>query len=75
MCCGVTKCPRRNIPASNSLGVEVYHSLIPELSTVPVYINVIILCIIMYFTGKRKSKQTPKSQCIITSKTLLATHR
>ena len=28
--------PMASVPASNSLGVEVYHTLIPELSTVPV---------------------------------------
>ena len=31
-----TICPTSIIPASCSLGVEVYQNLIPELSTVPV---------------------------------------
>ena len=33
---GCTECPICNMPASCSLGVEVYHILIPELSRVPV---------------------------------------
>ena len=36
ICSGVISCPNVIIPASYSLGVEVNHILMPELSTVPV---------------------------------------